>query len=127
MLTRTEDIAASVENWLSEFEGALASKNGTALKALFHDESYWRDVLAFTWEIKTITGVGAIAAELKSCSIEAQPTGFAITSARTPPRRVSRAVVSAGASTPHTGRRTRTQAPSRHRASTHAMNASARV
>src|SRR6185369_11973991 len=31
------------------------------------------------------------AAELKSCSIEAQPTGFAITSARTPPRRVSRA------------------------------------
>jgi putative flavoprotein involved in K+ transport len=91
MLTRTEDIAASVENWLSEFEGALASKNGTALKALFHDESYWRDVLAFTWEIKTITGVGAIAAELKSCSIEAQPTGFAIASARTPPRRVSRA------------------------------------
>ena len=91
MLTRTEDIAASVENWLSEFESALANKNGTALKALFHDESYWRDVLAFTWEIKTITGVGAIAAELKSCSIEAQPTGFAIASARTPPRRVSRA------------------------------------
>src|SRR5690242_9655878 len=91
MLTRAEDIAASVENWLSEFEGALANKKGAALKALFHDESHWRDVLAFTWQIKTITGADAIAVELKSCSIEVQPTGFAVASGRTPPRRVSRA------------------------------------
>jgi Pyridine nucleotide-disulphide oxidoreductase len=91
MLTRTEDLAASVDNWLGQFEGALAAPDPAGLNVLFHEESYWRDVLALTWEIRTISGADAIATELKACSTRAQAAGFAIASRRTPPRRVSRA------------------------------------
>src|SRR4051794_20880822 len=91
MLYRTENIPASVENWLSEFEKSLAYRDETALKALFHHDSYWRDVLALTWNIRTVTGADAIIAELKACSAQALPTRFAIAPRRTPPRRVSRA------------------------------------
>jgi cation diffusion facilitator CzcD-associated flavoprotein CzcO len=91
MLTRTEDLAISVENWLSDFQTALVAPGDAALKALFHDESYWRDVLALAWDIRTVSGAEAIVAELKACSARAQPTAFTIASRRTPPRRVSRA------------------------------------
>jgi hypothetical protein len=91
MLTRTEDLVASVDNWLGQFEGALAAPDPAGLNVLFHEDSYWRDVLALTWEIRTISGADAIATELKACSTRAQAAGFAIASRRTPPRRVSRA------------------------------------
>ncbi len=91
MLTRTEDIAASVESWLTQFEHALASPDNAVLSALFHNESYWRDVLALTWSISTTIGAENIIAELKACSAGAGPSGFVIASRRTAPRRVSRA------------------------------------
>src|SRR5205814_9911670 len=91
MLTRTENIGSSVENWLVQFEHALAASDDAALKALFHDESYWRDVLALTWSIRTVSGADNIVAQLKACGARAQPSGFAIASRRCPPRRVSRA------------------------------------
>ena len=91
MLTRTEGLAASVDNWLGQFERALVAPDPAALNVLFHEDSYWRDVLALTWEIRTISGADAIATELKACSSRVQAAGFAIASRRTPPRRVSRA------------------------------------
>ena len=92
MLTRTEDLAASVDNWLGQFERALVAPDPAALNVLFHEDSYWRDVLALNWEIRTISGADAIATELKACSTRVQAAGFAIASRRTSPRRVSRAV-----------------------------------
>jgi Pyridine nucleotide-disulphide oxidoreductase len=91
MLTRTEDLAASVHNWLGHFERALAAPDPMALDLLFHEDSYWRDVLALTWEIRTTRGANAIATEVKACGTRAQAAGFAIASRRAPPRHVSRA------------------------------------
>ena len=56
LYSTTENISASVEDWLGEFRKSLAHPNDTALKALFHHDSYWRDVLALTWNIRTVTG-----------------------------------------------------------------------
>src|SRR5947209_17140148 len=90
MLDRTENLAAVVEDWLAQFERALAQPGAAALKALFHADSYWRDVLALTWDIRTIKGADAIAAELKT-HVGAAATAFKVDLDRTPPRRLTRA------------------------------------
>jgi allantoicase len=46
MLPGTETIATIADDWLAEFERALAQSDDTRLKTLFHQDSHWRDVLA---------------------------------------------------------------------------------
>jgi cation diffusion facilitator CzcD-associated flavoprotein CzcO len=89
MLDRTDDISVAAESWLSQFENAL--KNPAELEALFHGESYWRDVLALSWNIQTINGAAAILKELKARSRGAAPKKFQIDPGRAVPRRVTRA------------------------------------
>jgi putative flavoprotein involved in K+ transport len=60
MLDKTNDAAIAAENWLAQFETTLAGADGGALKGLFLSESYWRDVLALSWNIQTLNGAPAI-------------------------------------------------------------------
>ena len=60
MLDKTDDISVAADNWLAQFEDALAKSDDGALKTLFHPDSYWRDVLALSWNIQTINGADAI-------------------------------------------------------------------
>ena len=66
MLSKPETIATAAENWLTQFERALAQPDDVLLKTLFHADSHWRDVLALTWRIKTVSGADAILRELKA-------------------------------------------------------------
>jgi putative flavoprotein involved in K+ transport len=91
MLDRTDDIAIAADNWLVQFERALAQPGGGLLKTLFHPDSHWRDVLALSWDIQTVSGADAILAELHAHAGRAEPAGFAIDSDRTAPRMVTRA------------------------------------
>jgi cation diffusion facilitator CzcD-associated flavoprotein CzcO len=91
MLDRTDDIAASVENWLTEFERALGSSDGSTLRPLFLPESYWRDALALSWNLQTLNGADAIVQELAVLAARSAPSGFKINPERAPPRRVRRA------------------------------------
>jgi thioredoxin reductase len=90
MLDKTDDISIAAENWLAQFESALAASNHN-LKSLFHPDSYWRDVLALSWNLQTINGADAILRELKARAGSAAPTGFRIDPDRAAPRRVTRA------------------------------------
>src|SRR6478672_9155576 len=63
MLDRTDDISIAAENWLAQFETALAEPDDGVLKTLFHPDSHWRDVLALSWNLQTINGADAILAE----------------------------------------------------------------
>src|SRR3954467_924798 len=83
--------AAAVEDWLARVESALTSPSDVALKALFHPGSYWRDVLALTWNIETFEGRDAILKELTAQVARAKPAGFRTARHRTAPRRVTRA------------------------------------
>ena len=91
MLDRTDDVAAAAENWLAQFEGALANCKDGSLRVLFHPESYWRDVLALSWNLQTIIGADGIATELSSFAEHAAPHNFRIDPERAAPRRVTRA------------------------------------
>jgi hypothetical protein len=89
MLARTESIETSAQEWLARFERALGSDH-RALRSLFHEDGYWRDVLAFTWDIRTFHGADAIAREL-GARADAAPSGFRLDPRRTAPRQVTRA------------------------------------
>lgn len=91
MLDRTDDISASVENWLAEFERALVAPAAGALQSLFLAESYWRDALALSWNLETINGAEAILSELPVLAARSGPCRFKIDPERARPRRVARA------------------------------------
>src|SRR5215475_2783586 len=91
MLARTETVAMMVENWLTEFGRALAIPDDTLLRSLFHADSHWRDLLALTWQIQTVSGADAILRELKVHVRLTNPTNFRTDPHRTEPRHVTRA------------------------------------
>ncbi len=89
MLDRTDDVSIAAEDWLAQFESAIAKPDESALKTLFLPESYWRDVLALSWNLQTVNGADAVLTELKARVGSAAPRGFRIDPDRAPPRRVS--------------------------------------
>jgi cation diffusion facilitator CzcD-associated flavoprotein CzcO len=91
MLDRTDDISTAVENWLAQFEPALATPDDSLLTSLFHADSYWRDALALSWTLQTINGRDAILRVLKAQAGAAAPSGFSIDPDRAAPRKVMRA------------------------------------
>jgi thioredoxin reductase len=91
MLDALEDIAATAGTWLARFEHALGERDAGALMALFHPDCHWRDVLALTWQIDTVSGREAVVRELTAHAGRAAPTGFELDARRTAPRTVTRA------------------------------------
>jgi thioredoxin reductase len=87
----TESLATIAGNWLAQFESALATRDQSTLSSLFRTDSHWRDVLALTWDIRTLTGAGTILPELSASAAKHTATNFRIDPKRTPPRQVTRA------------------------------------
>jgi cation diffusion facilitator CzcD-associated flavoprotein CzcO len=81
-------MVSEVTRWLADFEHALAASDVSALEALFRPDAHWRDLVAFTWNVKTVSGVAQIANQLAQCE---PPRGFELDRRRTPPRQVTRA------------------------------------
>ena len=55
-----------VTGWLSNFEAALESENISGITELFDEDCYWRDLVSFTWNLKTMEGKTQIAEMLKA-------------------------------------------------------------
>jgi len=91
MLDKTDDISVAADNWLAQFEEALTKPDDGLLKTLFCQDSHWRDVLALSWNIQTVSGADAILSELKACARSAGPSGLAVDPDRRAPRKVMRA------------------------------------
>ena len=85
------DIIRAVETWLEQFERALTKSDVTSLSQLFARDSYWRDVIALSWRIKTVSGADDILYELQDSAKQSHPAAFKLAGDRTPPRRVRRA------------------------------------
>jgi putative flavoprotein involved in K+ transport len=78
------EVAARVTAWLSAFGDALAAGDPAAAAALFTEDCFWRDLVAFTWNIKTLEGRDAISAMLAETLPSVQPGGWAITGGEEP-------------------------------------------
>ncbi|MDQ4036951.1 MAG: NAD(P)/FAD-dependent oxidoreductase, partial [Actinomycetota bacterium] len=69
--------AARVQAWLSDFESALTAGDAEAAAAMFDEDSYWRDLVAFTWNIKTVEGPQGVRELLAATLQQIGPYGFA--------------------------------------------------
>jgi putative flavoprotein involved in K+ transport len=68
----------AVTRWLTDFEDALAARNVDAAAGLFLTDSYWRDLVAFTWNIVTVEGREGVRDLLEHTLDRVQPRGFAV-------------------------------------------------
>jgi cation diffusion facilitator CzcD-associated flavoprotein CzcO len=82
---------ADAQRWLENFGAVLTAQDSAAAAELFLPDGLWRDVLAFTWTIQTMSGRAAIEDMLGKTVASTQPKNFHIPSHRTPPRWVTRA------------------------------------
>jgi putative flavoprotein involved in K+ transport len=76
---RTVDTAATetpVTKWLADFDRALTARNVDAAAALFVEDCYWRDLVAFTWNIITIEGSEAVRKLLAQTLDQVQPAAL---------------------------------------------------
>src|ERR1700730_3750134 len=62
-----------VSEWLSNFGTALDRADFDAAVEMFREESYWRDLLSFTWNIKNVEGKENIKAMLEATVPGARP------------------------------------------------------
>lgn len=94
-VTHHPDFAASAQDlatqWLETFDQTLQALPGADLQSLFDADSHWRDVLAFTWDIRSRSGLQAIASGLAAQVDRVRPRDFRLAQGRTPPRFVMRA------------------------------------
>ncbi|MDK2754781.1 MAG: NAD(P)/FAD-dependent oxidoreductase [Gammaproteobacteria bacterium] len=96
MMPKTQPMASwedQVTRWLLLFEQALSSASFETLRELFHEDCHWRDLLAATWEVKTVSGLRNILALIESFTPDTRPYGFQITQDHAAPRAVARAGV----------------------------------
>jgi putative flavoprotein involved in K+ transport len=94
VISRTRpDAQETVFSWMKSFGDALQSGDAAAAAAHFAESGHWRDVLAFTWQLQTESGVAAIGAALAPTLARTRPRDFHIPTERSAPRRVRRAGV----------------------------------
>jgi putative flavoprotein involved in K+ transport len=77
--TAVEPAAAQVGDWLSRFEDALTEGDSAAAAELFADESFWRDLVSFTWNIRTVEGPAEIKDMLDQTLAHVKPRAFRAT------------------------------------------------
>ena len=82
--TQPNEVTASVDAWLAAFGDALAANDPARAAALFTEDGFWRDLVAFTWNLKTLEGRAEISDMLTATLARVQPTGWKITGGREP-------------------------------------------
>src|SRR5467141_3551596 len=70
--------SGQVSSWLQAFGAALARNDIRAAANFFGYDCYWRDLLAFTWTIKTFEGPDEVTAMLAATLNSTQPSGWAL-------------------------------------------------
>ena len=76
MLDTTLD--TRVQAFLGRFEAALATGDLDAAAAMFAPECYWRDLVVFTWNMKTMEGRDQVRDMLGSCLARTKPRDWKI-------------------------------------------------
>ncbi|WP_396268069.1 NAD(P)-binding domain-containing protein [Ideonella sp.] len=72
----SDSASVLARDWLQRFEAALATGDARAALPLFNAECYWRDLVSFTWNLRTEEGHDAIAAMLAARLADVRPSHF---------------------------------------------------
>ncbi|MBC7803115.1 MAG: hypothetical protein H7Y16_04480, partial [Candidatus Parcubacteria bacterium] len=71
-----DEAAEAVETWLQRFNEAASDPSPGKLASLFLPDSHWREILALSWELKTVSGSGEIGRALAQALPRFQARGF---------------------------------------------------
>ena len=74
--TRTPTELAS--DWFAQLDAALTAGDAAGAANLFQEDSYWRDLVSFTWNIKTMEGHDAIQEMLEARLGDVQPSNWQV-------------------------------------------------
>ena len=91
------NIDSIVDDWLCRFNAALHQTSSSTSEApagfadLFHDNSFWRDALALSWQLQTVTGATDILNSLPAAAAKAGISAITLDPQATAPRLVNRA------------------------------------
>ncbi|KAF8634275.1 hypothetical protein AX17_004231 [Amanita inopinata Kibby_2008] len=70
------DAPKIASEWLSALAASLESNNVEHVGSLFVPDSWWRDMLSFTWDFRTFRGISYISTFLRDCIGSTHPRGF---------------------------------------------------
>jgi putative flavoprotein involved in K+ transport len=86
MTATVEQTAATrtMTSWLSQFENALAGNDVAAATELFAEDCYWRDLIAFTWNLKTVEGRPGVADLLEHTLESVRPSNWRVADGEEP-------------------------------------------
>jgi cation diffusion facilitator CzcD-associated flavoprotein CzcO len=87
----TVEPSKAVLDWLDGFERAVAANDIDAAANLFAEDSHWRDLVALTWHIRTVSGREPIRKAFADRLAQMKPRNFSIAEGRTSPSVVTRA------------------------------------
>ncbi len=76
--TQLDAPSRAAADWLDRFDGALRSGDGAEAARLFAADGFWRDLISFTWNIKTMEGRDEITAMLDTVLPRVGPSGWAL-------------------------------------------------
>jgi putative flavoprotein involved in K+ transport len=65
-----------VSEWLAALDAAVERGDATAAAALFGKDSYWRDLVSFTWNITTAEGNAKVRQMIEGAVIPAKPSAW---------------------------------------------------
>ena len=74
--TAADSPQQQVDAWLGAFEAALRARDVERAAGLFAATSFWRDLVAFTWNLTTVEGPGGVADLLRATLETTDPSGF---------------------------------------------------
>lgn len=75
----------AVAQWLERFAAAPQRRDAREAAALFEGEGYWRDLVAFSWNIRTFEGRADIEAMLSATLAATSPSDWRLESASAAP------------------------------------------
>jgi putative flavoprotein involved in K+ transport len=70
--------AETVDAWLADFNAALRDGDASAAAGLFAATSFWRDLVALTWNITTVEGPEGVREMLEHTLASAAPRDFGV-------------------------------------------------
>lgn len=75
-LHRNPDPRSIAQQWATEFEVLLRTNDFSKISQLFHEDSWWRDLLSLTWDLRSIQNLSGIKNFLSQNQPRAQLSHF---------------------------------------------------
>ena len=69
---------ARAEAWFAAFEDALSTRDVQRAAGMFAATSFWRDLVSFTWNLKTVEGPAGVGDLLQATLDSTDPSGFTV-------------------------------------------------